>query len=1081
MPRQAAEFQTVNISGGIGGNGGRGGEQGGSGGVGEGPTTNFGVLNADNMHFVIQNHWPDHACFRPSEGASYESSDTSYNDRNDFNFHGVKRRREETEDGSDSSLPTQRMEKRRRLNDDDECEVIPSRNLKLIHEIGSGPGYLLHAGQNKGHAVIVKVFNRGPRSKVRQQLEATVALSKGIMHPNVLRLLGISSPESCSHFIVYENGKLSRLKLRVRLTDGESVHWQNAEGPLAMALKTDLKRSITIGFKMVAGLSAGLNHLLVQGVFAKPIGVENFDIFLDVDDRFVISVHPQSREEESDIAYFQERESTWTVFNALCSKVLTSANRVLHYEEITRDPTILDVGRAAASENSLPSLFPLGSVAPQNTQEGLDVPPRREYVWRTIDRGRQSLENIARRINLGLNMDFSSLPKMNWTDRQSPHRCAGYMREEITLTTTILDSAVVAHDVPSPSEHCLICNEIVDVREKMCCECGDPAPGTQSTIKCQVCKFWSHSVCVGNSKYEFTCRLCIGGFRGSWAGDEVGADAAGMEVMTDGAGWIHTGTLQLSMASDKEYQLEEEEGDERACKSPAPAWPCTGWNCRDPAHAHDDDKAEVISLASCKDSQLMWESSGGSMTQEFGNILEEQEAERQFREAQDKDKDGAESVDSRLDSTNKRRKRGARKRKGGSQPSSSPKDETLENLATASLALAHEISRASQKSNTTHSSTSASSTMSENSRGSISTMSSAGMSTSAFTRRRLFEPPTMYPIPPAMLDGASPVPPPPKLHQHAKTQTPKPAPAPAPPAVVSDSTPAAPITKKPSKWKLFGKSSAAALGRISPVEESTPVPPTTANNVINLMRELDAAPAPNASTLDEWPRGRRARLPPPPGGFDPAARRDRETYNSSQSPHPNRESLVVHMRSTRTASPNSTLSGRTTGSSSTMSGSSRGSMSTMSSAGMSTSAFTRYSNTGVRSMSATVTSWRTTISESQPPPALNTDIPVNIMGIPWEVGQLPRGQYPDPVGDIFGSPPVRQARTRKPNDLQLGTIAERPPASQKSPDFERRDTATSTSDLSIPGSPRDEEGDGPEKVPKAQINALAKMLSALRR
>jgi hypothetical protein len=102
-------------------------------------------------------------------------------------------------------------------------------------------------------------------------------------------------------------------------------------------------------------------------------------------------------------------------------------------------------------------------------------------------------------------------------------------------------------------------------------------------------------------------------------------------------------------------------------------------------------------------------------------------------------------------------------------------------------------------------------------------------------------------------------------------------------------------------------------------------------------------------------------------------------------------------------------------------------------------------------------------------------------GVPWELGQLPRGQYPDPVGDIFGAPPVRQPRTRKPKDLQLGTIAERPPAPQKSPDFPRRDAATSTSDLSIPGSPRDEEGDGPKKMPKAQINALAKMLSALRR
>ncbi|KAJ7251804.1 hypothetical protein B0H12DRAFT_1118937 [Mycena haematopus] len=471
-------------------------------------------------------------------------------------------------------------------------------------------------------------------------------------------------------------------------------------------------------------------------------------------------------------------------------------------------------------------------------------------------------------------------------------------------------------------------------------------------------------------------------------------------------------------------------------------------------------------------------------TSELSTVIdqetEEQEEEREFREAQDKDKDGAESVgtDSRSASTNKRRKRGARKGKGGSQPPSSPKDKTLENLATASQTLAREISRASRASSL-HSNTTQSSTRS---------------------RGRPFEPATMYAVPVAMLPrNAPPVPPLPKIHQHPKAQTPKLASA-APSASVSDSTSAPSITKKPSKWKLsFGKSSASALGRVSPVEETTPdtvVPPTlmsaTASNVTSLIMGLDAAPAPAPSvSADEWPRGRRARLPVPPGGFDPVMRRDRETYNSSRSPAPGSEFLDADLRSDRATSPNSVRSGRPIASSasSMVSGNWRNSTSTTSSAGTSTSAFTRYSNASVRSVSTTATSvsaasWRTNGSKPQPPSALNPDIPKNIKimnGVPWELGQLPRGQYPDPVGDIFGAPPVRQPRTRKPKDLPLGTIAERPPAPQKSPDFQRRDAAASTTDLSMPGSPREEDGDGPKKVPKAQINALAKMLSALRR
>jgi len=104
-------------------------------------------------------------------------------------------------------------------------------------------------------------------------------------------------------------------------------------------------------------------------------------------------------------------------------------------------------------------------------------------------------------------------------------------------------------------------------------------------------------------------------------------------------------------------------------------------------------------------------------------------------------------------------------------------------------------------------------------------------------------------------------------------------------------------------------------------------------------------------------------------------------------------------------------------------------------------------------------------------------------GVPWELHQLPRGQYPNPIGDsIFGSPPVRKQRTRKsPKDLKLDTITERPTGhghGPKSPEYLRRDASTSTTDL---GNGVTADADGVKKVQKGQINALAKMLSALRR
>ena len=97
-------------------------------------------------------------------------------------------------------------------------------------------------------------------------------------------------------------------------------------------------------------------------------------------------------------------------------------------------------------------------------------------------------------------------------------------------------------------------------------------------------------------------------------------------------------------------------------------------------------------------------------------------------------------------------------------------------------------------------------------------------------------------------------------------------------------------------------------------------------------------------------------------------------------------------------------------------------------------------------------------------------------GVPWELNELPRQLHADPRGDIFGGPPPPRApRTRKPK-APLEPISER---------AARVDAGTSTTDLSgmsVSGfGGAEEEGDGPKKVQRGQITALAKMLGALRR
>ncbi|KAF7341448.1 hypothetical protein MVEN_01882000 [Mycena venus] len=134
-------------------------------------------------------------------------------------------------DGSNMLLD-EMVGKRVRMDEIEGINIIRRQDLRLKQTTGRRSGYYLYTGQNEGHAVTVKVFNRGPGLSVQQRLKATVAFSCELMHPNLLQMEGISSSSSLNHFIVYEDAS------------GACIGIQYAEGPLAVALKDDLERSV---------------------------------------------------------------------------------------------------------------------------------------------------------------------------------------------------------------------------------------------------------------------------------------------------------------------------------------------------------------------------------------------------------------------------------------------------------------------------------------------------------------------------------------------------------------------------------------------------------------------------------------------------------------------------------------------------------------------------------------------------------------------------------------------------------------------------------------------------------------------
>ncbi|KAI0655911.1 kinase-like protein [Cubamyces menziesii] len=480
---------------------------------------------------------------------------------------------------------------------------------------------------------------------------------------------------------------------------------------------------------------------------------------------------------------------------------------------------------------------------------------------------------------------------------------------------------------------------------------------------------------------------------------------------------------------------------------------------------------------------------------------------------QDAEADGVEGEGgSRSASTHKRRKRGARKGKGNGtsalSPTSPPSthDTTLDTLAQASQALAREISRTSRHSQAS----------------SLSLGVDASRAPHSASIRS-----APYPIPP------NPGLPPLSLLNSS-----------VPLSLSSPGSGSASISKKPSKWKLsFGKGSNAAAAstaganKLSAAAEEAALPPVenssskqmsaTASNVTSLLNSLNAPPSPPPGVKTphtpaarerhrdheddaSWNRGRRPKHSPysaSPNGSATWGPSSGSAFGPSRgSPERRYGGAYANgdKRSERGISPSSTRSGRPLASSASSMASSNW-RSSMSSAGTSSSAFTRYSNNSTRSVSTAATSvsaqsWRSQGSKLSQQSQQSYDqhgnqMPANVKfvtGTPWELYQLPRQMYPNPDDAKFGGPPQRKRRANKPKDLMLDTINERP-QHQKSPLGQRLDAATSTTDLDHVGRPRadsgsrEREGGGsepegsPRKVQKGQINALAKMLSALRR
>jgi len=159
---------------------------------------------------------------------------------------------------------------------------------------------------------------------------------------------------------------------------------------------------------------------------------------------------------------------------------------------------------------------------------------RRELGWKSQEHETVPLEDIARRFPdfiLPSSTELAFTRRRGCYTTKTAHRCPGYNRIEITLTTDIARSAIVSHLTPNPFEICPVCKDIVkdaDIFACSICSGGGKSADKHNlspniliyladnksipTIRCSNCSEWHHRPCVRvfeNMDESFVCLRCV--------------------------------------------------------------------------------------------------------------------------------------------------------------------------------------------------------------------------------------------------------------------------------------------------------------------------------------------------------------------------------------------------------------------------------------------------------------------------------------------------------------------------------------------------------------------------------------------
>ncbi|KAJ7038803.1 hypothetical protein C8F04DRAFT_1088543 [Mycena alexandri] len=323
--------------------------------------------------------------------------------------------------------------------------IFREDEILLMKQLGQHSKYNLHSADTRGTAVAVKVFH-GPLAQ--QCWEETSAINRTLMHPNFLRLLGKSANESPARFLVYN-----------------SVH-DTVPNRIASVLRGNLADCVVAGINVVHCLSLALSYLEIQQFSSTSLGSESFDILVGDSGSIILGINS----DVSGLKSVTESEATsWvTLLNTLCRLAFSDSSHLLYHDRVERSPP-----------TALLASLPVDNRTDANCGSSEQL-LRREMIW--LPSSSLSLNEIMRETEAFL-LRVRSSPNSLTLQRyhiagpsNSAHRCIGYQREEVFISSQLRNSYLVRHDVPSPLEICTICENPVQGAQAYGYGCGGDLP-----------------------------------------------------------------------------------------------------------------------------------------------------------------------------------------------------------------------------------------------------------------------------------------------------------------------------------------------------------------------------------------------------------------------------------------------------------------------------------------------------------------------------------------------------------------------------------------------------------------------------